>query len=62
MRERRERSSKKITPEEQRAGAKFGYANNDSTTDSGDEEVLVKVNAKPKQNKRKKKRNGKEKA
>lgn len=62
IKDRRERYSKKITPEERRASAKFSYANDDSTTDSGDEEVLVEVKDKPKQNKRKKKGNGKEKA
>ena len=62
IKDRRERYSKKITPEERRASAKFSYANDDSTTDSRDEEVLVKVKYKPKQNKRKKKGNGKEKA
>ena len=59
IKDRRERYSKKITPEERRASAKFSYANDDSTTDSGDEEVLVEVKDKPKQNKRKKKGNGK---
>ena len=62
IKDRRECYSKKITPEERRASAKFSYANDDSTTDSGDEEVLVEVKDKPKQNKRKKKGNGKEKA
>ena len=62
IKDRRERYSKKITPEEHGASAKFSYANDDSTTDSGDEEVLVEVKDKPKQNKRKKKGNGKEKA
>ena len=62
IKDRRERYSKKITPEERRASAKFSYANDDSTTDSGDEEVLAEVKDKPKQNKRKKKGNGKEKA
>ena len=62
IKDRRERYSKKITPEERRASAKFSYANDDSTTDSGDEEVLVVVMYKPRQNKRKKKGNGKEKA
>ena len=62
IKDRRERYSKKVTPEEGRASAKFSYANDDSTTDSGDEEVLVEVKDKPKQNKRKKKGNGKEKA
>ena len=62
IKDRRERYSKKITPEERRASAKFSYANDDSTTDSGDEEVLIEVKDKPKQNKRKKKGNGKEKA
>ena len=62
IKDRRERYSKKITPEERRASAKFSYANDDSTTNSGDEEVLVEVNDKPTQNKRKKKVNGKEKA
>ena len=62
IKDRGERYSKKITPEERRASAKFSYANDDSTTDSGDEEVLVEVKDKPKQNKRKKKGNGKEKA
>ena len=61
IKDRRERYSKKITPEERRASAKFGYANDDSTTDSGDEEVVVEVKDKPKQNKCKKKGNGKEK-
>ena len=62
IKDRKERYSKKITPEECRASAKFSYANDDSTTNSGDEEVLVEVNDKPTQNKRKKKVNGKEKA
>ena len=62
IKDRRQRYSKKITPEERRASAKFSYANDDSTTDSGDEEVLIQVKAKPKQNTRKKKGNGKEKA
>ena len=62
IKDRRERYTKKITPEVRRASAKFSYANDDSTTDSGDEEVLVEVKDKPKQNKRKKKGNGKEKA
>ena len=61
IKDRRECYAKKITPEECIASAKFSYANNNSTTDSGDEEVL-EVKAKPKQNKRKKKGNGKEKA
>ena len=56
IKDRRERYSKKITPEERRASAKFSYANDDSTTDSGDEEVLVEVKDKPKQNKRMEKR------
>lgn len=62
IKDRKERYSKKITPEERRASAKFSYANDDSTTNSGDEEVLVEVKDKPTQNKRKKKVNGKEKA
>ena len=62
IKDRRERYTKKITPEVRRASAKFSYANDDSTTDSGDEEVLVEVKDKPKQNKRKKKGNAKEKA
>ena len=40
IKDRRERSSKKITPEERRVSAKFSYVNDDSITDSGDEEVL----------------------
>ena len=48
--------------EERRASAKFSYVNDDSTTNSRDEEALVEVKAKPKQNKREKKGNGKEKA
>ena len=35
IKDRREPYSKKITPEERRACAKFSYANDDSTTDSG---------------------------
>ena len=62
IKDRRERYSKKITHEVRRASAKFSYANDDSTTDSGNEEVLVEVKDKPKQNKLKKKGNGKEKA
>lgn len=62
IKDRRECYAKKITPEECIASAKFSYADDNSTTDCGDEEVLVEVKAKPKQNKRKKKGNGKEKA
>ncbi|XP_015760040.1 PREDICTED: forkhead box protein P2-like [Acropora digitifera] len=55
IKDRRERYSKKITHEERRASAKCSYANDDSITDSGDEEVLFEVKAKPKQNKHLKK-------